>query len=325
MGRGEMGSLAEPNRKAFSDTLLALAEANPDILALTSDSRGSASLNQFASVLPRQLIEAGIAEQNIVGMAAGLAKSGKVPFVCSPAAFLSMRSIEQIKVDCAYSGANVKLIGISGGVSYGALGATHHSLQDLAVMRSIPGLTVVVPSDNQQTAELTSQIAYMEGPVYMRLGRQAVPSVHGPHMPSQLGRGLMLQDGQDLTLIGAGEVMPGVLEAAHMLEDGLGAAVRVVEIHTIKPLDEEIIMAAAETRAVVVVEEHSVHGGLGSACASVLSQFCPVPVCILGIPDEPPVTGSQSEIFRHYGLDAEGIHSRIAAFWQQLQRQRRRG
>lgn len=298
-----------PNRQAMCEALLEIAEDNRDIMVLTSDSRGSAAMAPFAKKFPEQFVETGIAEQNIVGIAAGLAHSGKTPFVTSPACFLSMRSIEQIKVDVAYSGTNVKLVGISGGVSYGALGMSHHSVQDIAVTRAIPGLAVLLPADRHETKKMTRALANYPGGAYMRIGRNPVEDVYDEDDGRELviGKAVRLKDGGDLTLIACGETVRVALDAAALLaQDGISA--RVLNMHTIKPLDTEAIVAAAEeTGAIITLEEHSVYGGLGAAVAEVTSQACPVPLRILGIPDEPAIAGKTAEVFRHYGISAENV------------------
>lgn len=296
------------NRKVASDTLLELAKNDKDILVLTSDSRGSASLVPFAEALPNQLIEVGIAEQNIVGIAAGLAASGKKPFVASPACFLSMRSIEQIKVDVAYSQTNVKLIGISGGVSYGALGMSHHSLQDLAVTRAIPGLHVMIPADRHETKRMFEALVDYDTPVYVRIGRNPVEDCYkSDEYDFEIGKAVTMNDGTDLTLIAIGETVRVALDSAEALQRE-GIQCRVLNMHTIKPLDEAaIIKAAEETGLIITLEEHSIYGGLGAAVSEVVSQNHPVPVKILGIPDEPPIAGKTEEVFNHYGLSAENV------------------
>ncbi len=308
-----------PNRRVFTETLLALAKNDRRIIALASDSRGSATLNEFAATLPDQFVEVGIAEQNLVGIAAGLAKCGKIPFVCSPACFLSMRSIEQVKTDVAYSGANVRLIGISGGVSYGALGGTHHSLQDLAVMQAIPGMTVLLPADNRETALLTQELVDYPGPVYMRLGRETAPRVYEDDYRPAIGKGTELLSGFDLTIVAAGELVRSALDAGHLLRKE-GISCRVVALNTLKPLDTEILLTAAkETGAILTVEEHSIYGGLGSRVAQFLGESCPVPLSVAGFPDEPLVTGSQEELFRHYRLDAAGLVERAKKLFRRKQ------
>jgi transketolase len=298
-----------PCRKAFTKKLLELAKADSKIIALTSDARGSVTLNEFAEQLPGQFVELGIAEQNAVGVAAGLTTSGFKPFVCGPACFYSARSLEQIKVDVAYTFNNVKIIGVSGGVSYGALGSTHHSLHDLAVMRTFPGLTVILPSDIYQTERMTETLSNHTGPVYVRMGRGAVPNVYENYSNAnfEIGKANILLNGNDITLIGAGETVHHVLEAGKiLLNEGINA--RVIDMHTIKPLDKEAVLTAAkQTGAVITVEEHSVFGGLGGAVAEILMQEYQVPFKIIGMPDENAVHGNSKQLFAHYGLDAENI------------------
>jgi transketolase len=297
-----------PNRQVVCETLLQLSETDEDIMVLASDSRGSAAMGPFAEKYPNQFVEMGIAEQNIVGVAAGLAHSGKKPFVTSPACFLSMRSIEQIKVDVAYSGTNVKLVGISGGISYGALGMSHHSLQDIAVTRAIPGLAVVIPADRHETKRMTEALVEYDGGAYMRIGRNPVEDVY----PSDdyefvIGKAVRMREGSDATIIACGETVKIGQDACKLLESK-GLNVRLVNMHTIKPLDtDEVLSAARETGFIVTLEEHSIYGGLGAAVTETTSQHCPVPVRILGIPDEPPIAGKTAEVFNHYGISAENV------------------
>jgi transketolase len=288
------------NRQVISETLLELGKKDRDILVLTSDSRGSASMVKFGEELPEQIVEVGIAEQNIVGMASGLAHAGKKPFVASPACFLSMRSIEQIKVDVAYSNTNVKLIGISGGVSYGALGMSHHSVQDLAVTRAIPGLDVMMPADRHEAKKMIEALVDYDKPVYVRIGRNPVQDSYiSENYDFKIGKAVTMTDGNDLTLIAAGETVRVALDTAEALQQNM---------HTIKPLDKKaIIRAAKETGKIITLEEHSIHGGLGSAVVEVVSQHHPVPVKILGIPDEPAIAGKTAEVFEHYGLSTENV------------------
>lgn len=297
-----------PNRQVICDTLMELAQENRDIVVLASDSRGSAAMAPFANAYPEQFVEVGIAEQNIVGMSAGLAHSGKKAFVTSPACFLSMRSIEQIKVDVAYSGTNVKLIGISGGISYGALGMSHHSVQDFAVARAIPGLAVVIPADRHETKKMTEALVQHNGGVYVRIGRNPVEDVYASDdYPFEIGKAVMLQDGSDVTIIGVGETVRVALDAAEELAKE-GVSCRVINMHTIKPLDEEAIIAAAkETGHIITVEEHSIFGGLGAAVAEVVVQNHPVPMKVIGIPDEPAIAGKTAEVFQHYGISSENL------------------
>lgn len=297
-----------PSRKVFSDTLFELAKEDRDIIVLTSDSRGSASVENFAKYLPEQFVDVGIAEQNLVSIASGLAGCGKKPFVFSPACFLTTRSIEQIKIDVAYTGRNVKLIGVSGGVSYGPLGSTHHALEDIAFMRAIPNMTVILPSDANQTRILVKKLVSYIGPVYVRMGRNPIEDVYSDKdIPFEIGKGNVLLDGEDVTIIATGEVVKIAYDAGILLRYK-GIYARVIDMHTIKPIDEEIILESAKkTKLIVTVEEHNIRGGLGSAVAEVITQRFPVKMVMLGIPDEFSITGSQKEILRYYGIVPENI------------------
>lgn len=293
-------------RQAFTATLLELARKDRRIVAVTTDSRGSVTLNDFAKELPDQLVECGIAEQNAMGISAGLANSGLVPFVCGPACFYSLRSAEQVKVDIAYSNSNVKIIGVSGGVSYGALGATHHATQDIALMRAIPNLRVILPADANQAAAMTRVLARTARPAYVRMGRGAVPDVYPKDAPFAIGKAIWHRKGKDLSLIACGEMVYHALQAADLLEkEGISAG--VLDMHTISPLDREAVLSAADAGAVLTVEEHSVHGGLGAAVAELLVQEKPVRMRILGLPNEFLYTGNSAQVFAHYGLTGEGI------------------
>lgn len=297
-----------PCRKIFTDTLLEMARNDKNIVVVTSDALGSVTLDSFADELPGQFIEVGIAEQNAIGIAAGMASCGKKTFVCGPACFYSARSLEQVKIDVAYSDYPVKVIGVSGGVSYGSLGSSHHSLHDIAVMRTFPGMEIVLPSDNAQTRSLTQLLAAYPHPVYVRIGRGPVPDVYdNPLHGFQIGKAITLLNGNDITIIGTGETVFHCLEAGKILL-GKGIEARVIDMHTIKPLDIEILKKALdETGKIITVEEHSIYGGLGSAVAEIAVKYKPVPVRIIGIPDENAVTGSSAEIFTHYGITKENI------------------
>jgi transketolase len=300
--------LGRANLDVFAETLLEIARQDRDVLVVTSDSRGSGKLTQFGEELPRQIIELGIAEQNVVGISAGLASAGKKVFAASPACFITARSLEQIKNDVAYSDQPVRIIGISAGVSYGALGATHHSLHDFAALRAINNITIIAPADNFETRETIKAIQDYHHPVYVRFGKAPQRHVHPVGSQFTIGKAAQIKDGSDLTFIACGETVSIALAAAQQLElEGLSC--RVISMHTIKPLDEEaVIKAARETRAMITVEEHSVHGGLGEACASVLMQGgISLPFKIIGFPDEYMVSGSQVEIFNHYGISPNGL------------------
>ena len=250
----------------------------------------------------------GIAEQNVIGVSAGLASAGKKPFAVSPACFITARSLEQIKNDVAYSDQPVRIIGISVGVSYGALGTTHHSLHDYAVLRAIHNITIIAPADNFETRGTIKAIYRANCPVYVRLGKAAIPHVHAEGSSFTIGKAAEIQDGRDLTFIACGETVPIALAAARRLA-AEGVACRVLSMHTLKPLDEAAVLRAArETSAIITVEEHSVHGGLGEACAATLMQHGTVlPFKIVGLPDEHLVSGSQMEILGHYGISPEGL------------------
>ena len=292
-------------RKSFTDTLLSLARMDKDIIAVTTDARGSVTLNDFAKELPQQFVECGIAEQDAVGISAGLAHSGKKVFVCGLACFYVARSLEQ--VDLAYSQNNVKILGVSGGVAYGALGATHHSLHDIAVLRTFPGMNIVLPCDARQTKKLVELLVDYPEPVYVRVGRAAVPDVYeNDDFDFAIGKANMLLDGTDLTIIGTGETVYHTRQAALKLRE-YGISARVLDMSSIKPCDEEAVLkAASETGRIITVEEHSQYGGLGAMVTEIISEH-PVPVKILGIPDENVVHGNSLEIFAHYGLDSSGI------------------
>ena len=294
-------------RKSFTDTLLALAKKDKDIVAVTTDARGSVTLGDYAKELPAQFVECGIAEQDAVGISAGLAHSGKKVFVCGPACFYVARSLEQVKVDLAYSQNPVKILGVSGGVAYGALGATHHSLHDIAVLRTFPGMNIVLPCDARQTKKLVELLVNYPAPVYVRVGRAAVPDVYpDDDFPFELGKANQLLDGTYLTLIGTGETVYHAYQAGLTLQEK-GIRARVLDMSSVKPCDTEAVLrAAAETGRIITVEEHSRFGGLGAMVCEILSEH-PVPVRILGIPDENVVHGTSAEIFAHYGLDADGI------------------
>lgn len=297
-----------PCRKVFTDTLLELARLDRDIVAITTDARGSVTLDTFARELPAQFVELGIAEQNAVGVAAGLASAGKKAFVCGPACFYVARSLEQVKLDVAYSENPVKILGVSGGVSYGALGSSHHSLHDIAVLRTFPGMQVVLPCDIYQTKRLVQELVKYPYPVYIRVGRNAVPNVYeNENIEFKIGKANLLQEGNDLTIIGTGETVYHCLQAGKKLSEQ-GLRTRVIDMHTLKPFDGQIVeKAALETGRIITVEEHSIFGGLGSAVAETVSQTHPVPLRILGIPDENAVHGTSLELFKYYGIDSEGI------------------
>ena len=296
------------NLDIFAETVLALAREDRNILVVTSDSRGSGKLTSFAEARPDQIIEIGIAEQNLVGVSAGLASAGKIVFAVSPASFLTARALEQVKNDVAYSDQPVKLVGISGGVSYGSLGATHHSTHDLAVLLANNNLDIVLPADNFETRAAIRAAARHPHPLYLRFGKKAMPEQIGENSEFEIGKARVLAEGKDVTLIATGETVWPAWQARERLEE-VGVSTGVISLHSLRPFDAPAVRRAATTsRAIITVEEHSVNGGLGSFCGSFLMQAgLFVPFRIVGIPDEPIVTGSQEEVFEHYGISAQGL------------------
>ena len=297
-----------PNRQAICEVLMEKAETDKDIVVLCSDSRGSASLAPFAAKYPEQFVEVGIAEQDLVSISAGLAKCGKKPFAASPACFLSTRSYEQAKIDCAYSDTNVTLVGISGGVSYGALGMSHHSAQDIAAMSAIPNMRVYLPSDRHQTKCLIESLLQDDKPAYVRVGRNPVEDIYTEeNCPFEMDKATVLTEGDDVAIIACGEMVKPSYEAARLLkEKGIHAC--VLDMYCVKPLDVEgILKAVKDVKAVITVEEHSPFGGIGSMVSQVVGENCPKKVVNLALPDAPVITGTSKEVFDYYGLNAEGI------------------
>lgn len=307
---GDIGlRMGRPNLEVFAETLLELAQADPNLLAVTSDSRGSGKLGPFGKTLPQQIVEVGIAEQNLVGMAAGLASVGKKVFAVSPACFLTARSLEQVKNDVAYSDQPVRLVGISAGVSYGALGSTHHSLHDFAVLRAINNIDVLAPADNHEARQAVLLAADSRMPCYLRFGKAPLYDLPQAKEPLAFGKARILREGCDLAFIATGETVIHALLAATQLAATEGIQARVVSMPSVKPLDTATLLAAAKgCGAIVTAEEHLINGGLGEACArTVLQAGFPCRFRAVGIPDEYTVTGSQADIFRHYGLSMEGL------------------
>lgn len=305
-----MGNTA--NKQMICEVLMEAAKTDKNIVALCSDSRGSGSFTPFAQNYPEQFVETGIAEQNLVSIAAGLAKCGKKAYAVSPACFLSTRSYEQCKIDVAYSDTNVKLIGISGGVSYGALGMSHHSAQDIAALSAIPNMRVYIPSDAYQTEALTKALLKDEKPAYIRVGRNAVDPVYEEgNVPFEMDHATVVCDGSDAAIVACGEMVKPAKDAAKLLGQE-GISVRVLDMYCVKPLDREaVIETAKNVKAIVTVEEHAPFGGLGSMVAQVVGEYCPKKVVNLSLPDAPVITGTSKEVFDHYGLNAEGIAAKV--------------
>ena len=296
------------NRQVICEVLMEHAKEDRDVVVLCSDSRGSASLAPFASAFPEQFVEVGIAEQNLVSISAGMAKCGKKPYAASPASFISTRSFEQAKVDVAYSNTNVKLIGISGGVSYGALGMSHHSAQDIAAFASVPNMRVYLPSDRFQTRHLMEALLEDEKPAYIRVGRNPVEDVYEEgNVPFVMDKATVITQGTDVAIIACGEMVKPAMDAAKILKEK-GISASGVDMYCVKPLDvETVIQAASGAKAVVTVEEHAPYGGLGSMVSQVVAGECPKKVVNMSLPDAPVITGTSREVFDYYGLNAEGI------------------
>ena len=300
------GATRHDCRDAFVDALLDLARDDPRVVAVVNDSLGSTKVTKVAKAFPSRVINVGIAEQDLVGVGAGLANGGKIPFVCAASPFLTGRALEQIKVDAAYSGANVKLVGVSSGVAYGELGPTHHSIEDVAWTRAIDGLVVIVPADPLETSQAIRAAHAHQGPVFVRTSRMPVPDVHPADHEFRIGRAALLREGRDVTLIANGVMVSRALEAAELLA-AEGIEARVLNMATASPIDREAIAAAArETRGIVTAEEHIVRGGLGGAVAEVVVREHPVPMRLLGFPGFAP-TGSIDFLLEWAGLTVDGM------------------
>lgn len=295
------------NRQVICDTLLKAAGTDKDIVVLCSDSRGSASMAPFASQYPQQFVELGIAEQNLVSVAAGLAACGKKAFAVSPASFLSTRSYEQVKIDVAYSKTNVTLVGISGGISYGALGMSHHSCQDIAAFAALPDMRVYLPSDRFQTGKLFEALLKDEDPAYVRVSRSATEDVYDETMEFELNKANIISEGTDTMLIACGEMVPYAVKAAKLLnKEGISAG--VIDMYCLKPMDTETVLRyAKKVRCLVTVEEHSVFGGLGSLVSQITAEQCLVKVKQIALPDVHLIPGTNCEVFQYYHMDEEGI------------------
>lgn len=302
-------------RESYGNALVELGKVNPNVVVLDADLAGATKTGTFKKAFPERHIDCGIAESNMTGIAAGIATTGKIPFMSSFAMFAAGRNFEQVRNSIGYPHLNVKIGATHAGISVGEDGATHQCNEDLALMRTIPGMTVICPSDDVEAKAAVMAAAEMEGPVYMRFGRLAVPVINdNPEYKFEIGKGITLKEGKDLTIIATGLEVAESLEAAEMLaKDGINA--KVINIHTIKPLDKDLVVAAAkETGKVVTVEEHSVIGGLGGAVCEALSEAAPTPVLRIGVNDVYGESGPAKDLIHKYGLDAEGIYSKIKAW-----------
>ncbi|MFF7475584.1 transketolase C-terminal domain-containing protein [Streptomyces sp. NPDC008092] len=294
-------------RTVFAEELAALARQDERVVVVCNDSVGSSNLVAFREEFPDRLVNVGIAEQNMVGVGAGLANAGFVPFVSAAGPFLTGRALEQIKADCAYSGFRVILCGQSPGMAYGELGPTHHSVEDLSWLRAVADLTVVVPADRAQTRAALRWAYTHDGPSYLRIPRFKVPDVTPPDAPFEPGRAQVLRDGDDVTFVAIGTLVSRALTAADRLH-AEGISARVLNVPFVDPLDRAAILRAAEeTRGLVVAEEATLSGGLGAAVASLTGQHHPVPLRLLGVTGFAP-TGSPEGLLEHFGLTADGVH-----------------
>ena len=304
--------IGKANLEVFSETLLQEAKLNNKIVVVTSDSRGSGKLVPFGKQLPYQLIEVGIAEQNLVGVCAGLSAAGKKVFGVSPSSFLTARSLEQIKNDIAYSNQPVVLVGISAGISYGSLGATHHSIHDFAVLRTINNITIVSPADNFESSEVIKKSLNYDKPLFIRYGKKPTLNLHKEEQKFEIGKAIIINQGEEIAFIATGETVQRAYLASQILkEQGLNAT--VISMHTIKPFDKDTFLEAISNAKVLIsLEEHSVYGGLGEMCASIIAQEkININFKILGIPDEYMINGSQSEVLDYYDMEPKKL-SRLA-------------
>jgi transketolase len=294
-------------RDAYSTELEALAAADPRIVAVVNDSVSSTKLKNFRAKFPDRFVNVGIAEQNMVGVGAGLALGNLLPYVCGASCFLTARATEQVKADLGYTNSNVKLCGMSSGMAYGELGPTHHSIEDFAFTRVIPNLAVVAPADSIETRALMQYSAKHVGPMFLRMSRIPVRNVMPEGFVFELGKAHTLREGNDIAILANGVLVERALDAADMLATH-GIQARVLNMSSVKPIDREAILdAARNTRGIVTVEEHSIHGGLGSAVAEIVSQEHPTHMRILGIPGVFAPTGSAEFLLEHFGLTASGI------------------
>ncbi len=290
-------------RSGFGAGLSELGKSNPDVVALCADLTGSLKMDAFQKEVPDRFIQTGIAEANMIGMAAGLATAGKIPFTGSFSNFSTGRVYDQIRQSVAYSGKNVKICASHAGLTLGEDGATHQILEDIGMMKMLPGMTVIVPCDFNQTKAATKAIAYYEGPVYLRFGRPKVPNFTDPDQKFEIGKALMLNEGTDVSIFCTGHMVWKAIEAGHILaEKGIDA--EIINIHTIKPLDETAILSSvSKTRCAVTAEEHQMNGGLGDSVAQVLARKLPAPIEMVAVNDSFGESGTPNQLMSKYGID----------------------
>ena len=302
--------IEKANLEVFAETLLDLAKKDKDIIVVTSDSRGSGKLTNFGKELPDQIIEVGIAEQNLVGICAGLSSSGKKVFGVSPSSFLTARSLEQIKNDIAYSNYPVTLVGISAGISYGQLGSTHHSIHDIAVLRAINNIDILVPADNFETRHSIINAVNYSKPLFIRFGKKPMLKIHNDDTSFIIGKGIKINEGKDILFVTTGETAQRALLATEILHKK-NIYSSHINIHTLKPFDDDLLIESlSKVKAIISVEEHSESGGLGEKCASIISQHnIKIPFKIIGFPDEYMINGSQSDVLDHYNMSPAKLAS----------------
>jgi len=305
-----------PTRDGYGKALVQLGEKNPNVVVLGADLSESTRTHWFRDKFPERFIEVGIAEQNMMSIAAGLALEGKIPFVSTYAVFCPGRNWDQLRVSVAYPKANVKLTGAHSGISVGPDGATHQALEDIAITRVIPNLVVLVPCDAEETRKATLAAASFKGPVYLRFARNATAVFTTARTPFKIGRAEIFKEGADYAFIAAGPVLYNALRAAYELEKEKGWHIRVINLHTVKPIDKEMILKTAqEVKKIITVEEHQIDGGLGSAVCEIVSESRPLPVKRLGIPNRFGESGQPEELIRKFGLDKEGIKKEALNFF----------
>jgi transketolase len=302
--------IAKSTRDAFGEALLELAKSKKDVVVVSADLAESTRVDQFAKKYPKRFFEVGVAEQNMLGVAAGLALANKIPFATSFAAFSPGRNWDQLRVSVCYSNANVKIVSTHSGLSVGADGASHQALEDIAITRVLPNLTVIAPIDYEQTKKAVKEITKHKGPVYLRLTRQKSPVMTTVKTPFQIGKANVLQGGKDVTIVGCGPVLYEALTAARELAKKV--SVEIIDLHTIKPLDAATILRSVKkTGRLITVEEHQIAGGLGSAVVEMLSQKFPVPTQMIGVQDSFGESGQVAELWKKYKINRENIQQAI--------------
>jgi len=315
-----MSNLIDP-RKVFAKAVIELAKEDNRILTVSADSARSSQLEEFRELFPERYLEFGLMESSIIGFCAGLALSGKIPFFCAITPFITMRAFEQVRNDLAYTFANAKIVGRNAGLANASFGPTHHSLEDVALMRTLPGMVVIVPSDPQQVRECVFAAAKHEGPCYIRLGSVKIPFLYNSNEEFEIGKGKVWREGKDLTVVTCGMTLWYTLEALKILEREDSLEVGVIDMPSVKPMDEELLLKVSKnTAGILIIEEHSTVGGLGGAVSEFLSQVNPIPIKILGVPDVFASSGPYEELMDRYNLSPRGICETIKNFAKALKK-----